>query len=165
MTDLSKLLDNGEQYVRKALIEDREKSLLAFYHLIAPPGRQDEMIVATWENDIQKQITIAVVKDHAKKLGAVAAIFLGEAWMRKSADLDPPPEFMNTPPSESPDRIETVMIIATDGRETRMRSLEMMRNKPNGRITALVNMSPGGDEPQKLGGRLIDGIITPPTSH
>lgn len=108
-----------------------------------------------WQNDIQKQLAIAEVKAISRKMHAVAAIYCGEVWMVKrkaSAPLR-----LDEPPSESHDRIEAVSIIATDGSETRSRILQMIRDKPGGRIIALVEDS---DLQRGFSGRLIDGLIT-----
>jgi hypothetical protein len=66
------------------------------------------------------------------------------------------------PRFSQPDRIEAVSVIATDGSETKARMLQMIRDKPGGRIIALV------EEPylqRGFSGRLIDGLITKEQRH
>lgn len=159
MTDFDKLLDQGEKHARKVLLEHRDPELQGFYHLIAPEGGQDRVIMTRWRNDIEKQLTVLSIKATAREMRAVAMLVVYEAWMLK---LKPSQEFLaNTPrPSESPDRIEAVYLLATDGRNTKARMLQMLRDKPSGRITSLIeDKFPEGDS--AFSGRLVDGIIVP----
>jgi len=167
MIDLDKLLDNGEEHARKILLEERHKSMMGIYHLVAPEGGTDRVIGVSWENDIEKQITVLSIKDVSREMKAVAALMIHEAWMLKLNRSTPNTSWhrdrllANLPrPSESPDRIEVVHLIATDGRETKSRALQMVRDKPGGRLIALIEdkAMEGGE----FSGRLIDGIITPP---
>jgi hypothetical protein len=151
---LLELIDAAERHVRSILLERREPELQGFFHLVAPEGEPDALCIADWQNDIQKQLVILEVKAIARKMHAVAAVYCGEVWMVKRK-ANAPLRF-DEPPSQSRDRIEAVSVIATDGSETKLRLLQMIRDKPGGRIIALVE-DPG---PQTLSGRLVDGLIT-----
>lgn len=159
MNDLDKLLDQGEKHARKVLLEHRDPELQGFYHLIAPEGGQDQVIMTRWRNDIEKQLTILTIKSIAREMRAVAMLVMYEAWVLK---LKPGQEFLATTPrpSESPDRIEVVHLLATDGRNTKGKMLQMMRDKPGGRITALIE-DKFPEDAIEFSGRLIDGIIVP----
>jgi hypothetical protein len=154
MIELTELLDQGERHARRILLERREKQLTAFYHLVAPRG-PDRIVVCTWRNDIDKQLAVFQIKALSREMGAVAAMFISESWMLSVPVGDPIPI---DPPAQDARRQEVVMMLATDGRETRARSLQIKRDKPGGRIVDLV-----ADETTRLGGkfagRLIDGII------
>jgi hypothetical protein len=161
---LAALVRTGERHAHKCLIERRLASLTGLYHLVAPEGGgQDAVFPCTWRNDIEKKILLFAVKATARKIGAVAALCVHEAWMTKiEKGLTPwhtRQRLENlTPPSEDPKRQEIVMIAATDGQRTISKMLQIVRDKPGGRIIALIDMPIGATAE----GRLIDGIIPPP---
>lgn len=165
MTDLNlhQLVDWAKTHARNVLVERREKQLLAFYHLVLPGEQKDAIIGVTWQNDIQKQLTMLGVKAAAQKFHATAAMFVGEAWMVRLDKREPGLDMSNLPaPSQHPDRIEVVQIVATDGPNTIATALEIKRDA-RGRVVALEELGLPG-EGQWLHGRLIDGII-PVTQH
>lgn len=152
---LTQLLDAGEQHARVILLEMRAPQLQAFYHLITPGRLSDTVIPCLWTNPREKEHTVAAVKAEARKIGAIAAMFLGEAWALKL----PPGKLPRDLPrrAESPDRIEVVQIIVTDGKHTRQRIMQMIRDKPGGTLISLVTQQAGDED--NFVGLLIDDII------
>lgn len=155
---LEMLIESGVQHAQRILIEERKPRLSHFYHLVSRDGKST-LIPVAWENEIQKQLTLAGVRAAARTVDAVMAMGIAEGWA-----LHGPPaknreqanEWMDRvgPPSESPQRQEVVMIFATDGERTIGKMVRMQRDKPGGRIVALVP-----DEFPSEGtfeGRLID---------
>jgi len=150
------LLDTGEGHARRSLLERRERKLLAFYHLVVP-NYGPVLVPVTWQNDVQKQVAIAVLKEKARQLGAIAALFVGEAWMlRLKHRLDDHPRPLPLP-RESPERIEVVGIGATDGADLKWRVLQIVRDKPGGRIVSLVTGDQDRGSPAM--GNLLEGVI------
>jgi hypothetical protein len=54
-----------------------------------------------------------------------------------------------------------VMIAATDGERTRSKMLQIVRDKPGGRIISLIE-DPLSGRATSVEGRMIEGIIAPP---
>jgi hypothetical protein len=157
---LDELLDNGERHAHRILIDEREQSLAPFYHFIS--ADQSVIMPCRWQNDIQKQLTIHAAKKVAREVNATMAMFIGEAWMTSvPAPLTAWHEkrmLQNMPsPSQSPDRVEVVQLTATDGKTSRARMLQIIRDKPGGRIISLVRDK--GIEGTNIAGQLIDGLI------
>jgi hypothetical protein len=111
-----------------------------------------------------KEATIIEVKRRAREMGAVAVMSISEAWM--SRVVAPTPWHLNRrlptmpPPSEDPQRREIVVIAATDGERSVAKLLQIVRDKPGGRIMSLVLDEPPDDGGGvKIGGQMIGGII------
>lgn len=162
---LDDLLEMGEAHARSVLLERKQKSMVPFYHLVTPPGFDHAVVLANWNGEAEKRAMIAGVKELARKLDTVAALWAGEAWVAK---YDLPPGAPRRPPpgrplpSQDPNRIEVVFIVATDGDETKARLLNMKRGE-SGRVVALVNEDPGKPVTAAFG-RLLDGIVPPKTT-
>lgn len=154
---LDDLLENGERHARSVLLELGQESVTGFYHLITPPEQEDVVCFTQWEGEADKRAMMAATRKLAREIGAVAAVWIGEAWVA-SYDRDSIPRDRPMP-SEAPNRMEVVVIIATDGDQTKARFLDMQRGEA-GRVVALVNHA---DMPIEFFGRLLDGMI-PPTS-
>jgi len=163
---LDDLLDVGERHARKILLQRREPMLQTFFHLVAPEGEKDAIIPCNWRDDYEKDVTVATVKATAAIMKAVMALYVSEAWMLTL----PPPltswhaqhQMDNTPrPSESPDRVEVVHIMAYDGITAKGRTLQMVRNRPGGKLISLVLIPEADTENTGYVGRMIDGIIPP----
>jgi hypothetical protein len=155
------MLDGGEAHVRNILLKRGEKQLTPLYHLFGPPGGDHAIIPCQFQSEIQKQIMLAEVREIARKMGAVAALFMTESWMvkidqRSSWHARRMLETMD-PPSQHPDRIEAVTIAATDGTEKAMRVLQIIRNRPGGKIVSLIEEPP----PEDILSRFLDGILPP----
>jgi len=163
---LDHLLDLGEKHARDMLLKRREPQMQTFFHLVAPEGGEDAIIPCNWRSDYEKDVTVACVKATAAIMKAVMALYVAEAWM---LELPPPltswhaqHQMDNGPrPSESPDRIEVVQIMAMDGTTTKGRTLQMIRNRPGGKLISLVLIPERDTENTGYQGRMIDGIIPP----
>ena len=160
---LQDLIDLGVRHAHKILIEERQPSLKHFYHLVLRNG-DTALLPVAWNSEIQKQLTLLGVKKAAEKLDAVMAMGISEAWALVSprprskedseAWLD---KALRDPIRESPQRQECVMIFATDGERSIGQMLHIHRDKPGGRIVALVpNEVIASGESHMLEGRLID---------
>lgn len=163
LDNLTYLVRLGERHARRVLLKDHEKALMPFYHLLTREG--DVVIPCRWENVAEKETMAAVVRATARRTGATAALFVTEAWIVKRQIEKPLSEWHRrqaeeqmraTVPSESPDRIEAVSIFATDGKNQRAAFLQILRDKPGGKIVALVKEQRSGGE---MSGRMLDGII------
>jgi hypothetical protein len=158
---LDQLVDSGIKHAKHILLEQRDKQMQTFYTLITD---QNEIIMlpCTFNNDFEKDVTVASVKATAAICHAVMALYVAEAWMLKlpkpltSWHADRQMENMPKP-SQSPNRIEAVLVLATDGTTVRSRSLQMVRDKPGGKLISLVPMLEL--EGTNYMGRMIDGII------
>lgn len=162
MIDLGELLDRGEAHVRNMLLRDRAKSLTPIFHLVALDPSRDRVISVMWRNEIEKQLVLLEIKAAARDIDAVAVLVMTEAWT-VSIKAAPTPWHAQRaldavgPPSESPDRIEVVSIAVSDGENSRMRLLQMVRDKPGGRLVALVPHSDsGGGRNESVQGRIFD---------
>jgi len=163
---LDDLLDVGERHVRKILLKRGEPMLQTFFHLIAPEGEKDAIIPCNWRDDYDKDVTVACVKATATLMKAVMALYVSEAWM---LELPPPltswhaqHQMDNLPrASESPDRVEVVQLMAHDGTTVKGRTLQMVRNRPGGKLISLVLIPERDKEGTQYLGRMIEGIIPP----
>jgi len=161
MDIIDKLLTTGEAHARKILLELRQKELTPLYHIVSGGKEPDALIPCHFANNIEKQITFLNAKNIARNMKAIAGMFIGESWMLSVPEdrirtIDQEPR-----PSQHPDRIEVVMLVATTGRETRSRSLRIIRNK-QGRIIDLVT---DPIDPGIISGGMIDGLIEPQPAH
>ena len=164
---LNALVDHGVEYVNKILIEDRHKELSPMFHLISRSGKEDAVICTPWGGDLEKKIAVAQVKSMARKIDAQAVCFMTEAWLTKHRVEEPLTPWHarreaqnHPPPSESPERIEIVMIIATNPQnEYASRMLQIVRHKPGGKIVSLV---PDADAPNvHYESWMFDGMFRP----
>jgi hypothetical protein len=163
---LEELIAAGELQADRILIKERQKALLPMFHLVAPEGGQDAVVATPWSNDFEKKLSVAQVKFISHQMGAVAVMFLTECWM-VTAKLDVP----NTPwhrqrqldrmgrPSQSPDRIEAVIIIATDGSRTKATTLQMIRDKPGGKLISLVKDEVLSRDTDNYESWMFDGML------
>lgn len=161
MDIIDKLLEVGELHARKVLLELKEKELGPFYHLVAGETEEDAIIPCSFTNDFQKQLAFLAAQSIAKQIKAVAGMFVAESWVlvmkaEEAGTIDQMPR-----PSQHPDRIEVVMLVATTGREIRSRSLRIIRagGKETGRIIDLISDETFSGE--SISGRMIEGLIEP----
>jgi len=151
---LEKLIALGERHVNRILLEDREKGMAPLWHLVTPEGEQDFIIMTPWNGDFEKKLSVAKLRELAHKHNVIAVGFVTECWMLEAKT---PPGMPNTSwhkdrmlermgrPSESPDRIEAVMILAHDKKRTLGKSLQTIWDKPGGRIISLIEHLPIGE--------------------
>jgi len=172
---LHTLIKIGTEHAERILLKERQRGLMPFYHLVTEQN-EHLLVPVKFNNDDEKEVAVAVVKATAVISKAIAMLYVAEAWM---LNIKPAATDVATPwhikrlmenlprPSQSPDRIEAVQCIATDGRTTINHVMQMVRDKPGGRIIALVPVPEmggidTGDGPIKYSGRMISGIIPPP---
>jgi hypothetical protein len=163
MAELDVLLELGEEYVRTIFLEKRHKQLIPTYHLI---GADDShhVIGTPWENELQKQLSLAAVREEARKIKCRAFCVVSEGW---AVVVDKDQDYHSVPkPSVNPDRIEVVHISAatTEGAASIM--LHMVRDLSpgmNNRVIALEPMQRFDDriEGQVNKGRMVEGLIQP----
>lgn len=159
MTDLTALVRQTGEFARRQLIERGETGFTGMFHLVAPEGGTDAVIVCPWQDDKEKLLAIAKVKQIAHLMGAVAALFAGEVWMVTREAPTPwhaKRIFEEDPPSQQPDRIEAVFAVATDGTDTVANTWQIVRTRPGGPVLALVERK---EMAGNFSGRLIDGLI------
>jgi hypothetical protein len=153
VTDLHALVRGAGDLARTMLIERGEPEVTGMYHLVAPAGGTDAVIICPWRDEKDKLLAIAKVKEIAHRMRAEAAMFCGEVWM---VVRDRPPTSADDPPAQQPDRQECVFAVATDGNQTIAKTWQIVRMRPGGPVLALV------EQKEKIGdfqGRLIDGLI------
>lgn len=160
--DLNTLLDAGEKHARRVLLLDGNPELLPMFHLVTPKEDEGDIVMACmWRDDTEKQMIVGTVRAKSHEVGAVAVMFIGEAWMLMVDNPGKTPWHMDRaleqagPPSEHPNRVEIVALTVTDGKESRGRTLQIVRDKPGGKIISLVR------QPDLAGvdGRMIEGMI------
>jgi hypothetical protein len=159
---IDKLLDLGENHVRNILLKMRQPELAPFYHLVSGSNSPDIIIACQFSNEFEKKMTFLAVKQKANEIKATAGMFVAESWMltvttESQEVLDQLPSL-----SQHPDRVEVVMLIATTGRETRSRTLRIVRGEDEG-ITDLIDDSQA--LPGIISGTMIDGLIEPVKLH
>jgi hypothetical protein len=160
-TDLKALIEGARKQAHRVLIEKRQDQLIPFYHLIVPGEGRDVVIATPCRNEDERVASIAAVAATANMVGAVAALFLSEGWMSVH-DMPLTPWHANRllanhpPPSEDPKRKEVVFALASDGEQTECARWQIVRDKPGGRIIALVEDDISNNT---IESRLMDGII------
>jgi hypothetical protein len=132
---------------------------MPMYHIV---GDEQLVVGCPWCNEEEKLLTLQAVKKTAHEINATMIAFLCEMWMTKhDGNIDPTSV---GPPSQSPDRIEGVIAMATDGTETKVNFWRIIRSRPDGPIIALA---PEKDTKGIFAGRMIDGLLPhkPNTLH
>jgi len=151
---LEELIALGEKHVNRILLEQREKEMRPLWHLVTPEG-PDLIIMTPWDGDFAKKLAVAKIKEIAHEHKAIAVGFVTECWM-----LDIPAKDAHKPherPSESPNQIEAVMILAHDKKRTIAKSLQTIRDKPGGRIISLIEHLPIGES--KFESWMLEGML------
>lgn len=163
--ELKELIEGAVAYANKVLIEDGKPDLMPIFHLISP-GRLRDMVIGTpWSGDEEKEMAVAKVKEMAHSIDAQAVMFSMECWLKvEPAPLTPWHARHQSEnwvrPSESPDRREAVLIFGMNkARETVTASLQILRDKPGGRIISLVR-EPTLDD-SKYDSWMFDGMFRP----
>jgi hypothetical protein len=158
--NLHRMLTLMERHAHRVLLKKHEPSLTPMYHIIPAVG-QHLIIGCNWKDTDEKLIALEFIKQKAIECHATQIGFISEVWMVKYDN--PSPDLLVDPPSESPNRVECVLAVATDGFETMSKSWRIIRDKPGGKIVKLslediptnINMA----------GRMIDGLLPPRSIH
>lgn len=151
---LDVLLELAEKQAHHMLLVERVKQLVPVFVLVSP---RDELSIIScpWENDTEKQIMLAALREAAKGMHAVMLSNLSEAWVSPSygpgVDLT-----KTTRPSLHPERREVVIALATDGTNTKSRIFEIKRDW-KGKISQLIPETTSDD--MAFAGQLIDNIL------
>lgn len=158
---LDELLLLAEVAIHDLLIDQGQPELGAVYHLVAPLGKHDLIVQCLWNNDQEKAAVVADVRQRAQALGAIAVLFMTEAWaVHRPLAWTPGPH--DDPPAEHPERQEIVIAVASDGLRTEMRSWSMVRNQA-GELTELIELPPSrSDDRSALRSEMTDGMVPPP---
>src|SRR3954469_24639656 len=105
------MIGNAGSHARRLLIEEGQKELLPFYHIVRRDDQPDIIVACAWRDDREKHQAVAQVKAIAHSVAARAVMFVGEVWMvvmpaqpspwhaKRALDASPPP-------SEHPERRE-----------------------------------------------------------
>jgi hypothetical protein len=162
---LNKLLNLGEGFARHHLVKKKGAMLEPFYTLVTP-GKDPPFtfVPCDFSNDDMKDMTIAAIHTISRELDAAAVLFVAESWMlilpapkegEPEITLDDAPR-----PSLSPDRIEVVILVASDGMTTKSRNLRIVRDRrtKTKRVIALHRDKDFDGEPMC---RMTDGVIQP----
>jgi hypothetical protein len=151
--NLDDLVRRSGEFARDILIDEGRKQLSATFLLFGADDRL-HVVPCFWENEIQKQLMIAKIREIARTVGAVALSFMSEAWLSTQPNKA---GFDRTPPSEDPNRREIVFAVAANKEHRIVRHWQIIRNRPGGRIISLVeDPIPSG---MTFAGRMIDGIL------
>jgi len=152
---LEELIKLSEGHAHRILLEDREKDMVPLWHIVTPDGKPDLIIMTPWDGDFAKKLAVAKIKEIAHEHKAIAVGFVTECWM-----LDIPAKDAHKPyerPSQSPNRIEAVMILAYDKKRTIGKGLQTIRDKPGGRIISLIEHLPIGES--KFESWMLEGML------
>lgn len=153
MINLDDLLDLAENQARRVLLELGYRQLIPIYLLVS--ANKTKTIACPWNSELDKQIMLAIVRDEAAKMKALALSHLSEAWVSKRyANLEEAKA--DVKPSQHPERREIVMILATNGVTTKARKLAIERDW-KGKITELTCDELGSED--TFVGRMIDGLL------
>lgn len=153
VADLDDLLDRGEKHVRLVLLVLQRPELQPYYFLVGG-GPEDAIVPCEWRNDREKDAIVAFVTETARGLGAIASLLVGEAWMAHEAGITAEQIARLDPPSQRPNRVEVVWMVAQDAERTVVRFLEIKRDQ-KGRVSDLQQRKP---EPLgwTLSGRMLN---------
>lgn len=131
-TELDTLLVYAGDFAKQRLVTDGETSITPMYDFVDAEGKHS-VTVMPWRNEERRRY-MAAAGLLAIKFNAVAACFISEGWM---VEVGPPltswhkDRAMQITPSEHPDRIEIVQVIATDGETTKARIWQIVRTRPD----------------------------------
>ena len=125
MLTLDQLVKAATIFAETKLIGKEGAQIVPMFH-VQFKDRPPAIMAAPWTNDAEKNIFIVAFKRSLKEFrdDVVSYSFISEAW---SANEDPkhPTGLM---PREREDRKEIVMINASDGKDSRIRILEISRD-------------------------------------
>lgn len=165
MTDMhtkEAVLELGKAYVESIMRERGEIGLMIFGH------GEDNSLMAfpldhLWgDSPLLRDIAIAAVKSKLKAAGAKTYLAVSEAWMVSHQMKDD--EDVNAArltvgsPSQHPDRIEVVSLIAGDATGT-IGAVFLIKRKDNGRFDHLEAYAVIDRQPAMTDGRFADLLL------
>lgn len=154
MRTVDQLLDHAADHARGVLVGVPGAELMPTW-LIQETGRT--VIVGTpWQDDIQKDYYVAILREMLKKLDVVSYSFMSEAWQAHETCNNP----SRLMPRDRPDRVEVVIINAFDRKGGKMRTYQTKRG-PDG---AVAELTLEGEAYDHLEGRMHN-LFAPEDSH
>jgi hypothetical protein len=150
---LDKLVQLAIEHAERVLIGQPGASILPSF--VVETGDGQLAIIATpWTNERDKQITVLALRATMRKAGVVRYSFISEAWM---AIAEPGTEHKtrladHEMPSNRPDRVEVVIISASDAKEVRSAMLRIIR----GEAGTVVRLDRDQADAKNVQGRFVD---------
>lgn len=160
MTAVDEVLNSLGDYAKTILVDDQDPELIPVYLLVAD---KLHILACPWRDEEEKLLTVELVRVKSRELNATMAGFLCEMWMTKHGPGVEPDDVK--PPSQSPNRIEGVIAVATDGTETKARFWRTIRDRPAGKVLRLEEDQPLPGDGGVFTGRMIKDLIPPRTRH
>ena len=152
-SELDKLIQLAVEHAERVLIGHPGASILPSF--VVETGDGQLAIIATpWANERDKQITVLALRATMRKAGVVRYSFISEAWMaiapagteHKTRLAD------HEMPANRPDRVEVVIISASDAKEVRSVMLRIIR----GEAGTVVRLDRDQADAKAVKGRFVD---------
>lgn len=93
------------------------------------------LIMTPWANDFEKQLILAHIRKAMRKQQTISYSLLVETWAAFYPNFKEGQPYVR--PSKREDREELVMVIATDGTNTKMRDFKIIRDWHTGKCREL----------------------------
>jgi hypothetical protein len=156
------VLETGREYVENIMRHKGELGLMIFAHKPGHPVNAYSLNEAWGGPPFMRDIAVAQITAHMKKEGMRCYLAVSEAWMlevriNRDADLRATANRVGAP-SEHPDRVEIVALIAGDATGTTGSIYRTIR-KPNGKFSHLEEHRPAEGAPSMVDGRLADLLL------
>ena len=156
MTDtdrLDKLVALAVEHAERVLIGIPDASILPSFVLEREDGAT-AIIATPWSSERDKELTVHALRATMRESGVVRYSFICEAWM---AVAPPGTESKSRladheMPSNRPDRVEVVIISASDSKEVRSAMLRIVR----GEAGTVVRLDRDRAEAKHVKGRFAD---------
>jgi hypothetical protein len=133
MTNLEQLVELAGTHARTVLTL-LNKPLIPTWVLVDDKGKVS-IIATAWDDQREKETCVAMMRTRMREERIVAYSMVTEAWSATQPKgwkvTDP-----HVPPSQNPQRVEIVLALATNGKETEWRRWRIERNA-TGRVVAL----------------------------
>jgi hypothetical protein len=151
MTKVETMLEAGKLQAKAAIIEGGG-TLPPTWILVNDKG--DIQIEATpWTDEFEKLLAKVYIRAHMLRQRTTAYAFLAESWRTKWDPGKAPPLVSNLK-----DRIECVMLFATDGKTKKWAALDIKRS-PEGQAIALEPLKDSIDAADGWMVRMLEGGI------
>jgi hypothetical protein len=142
---LDQLLSLAANHAHLVLLGLKQPELVPSWVFVQPDG-SSKVMGTPWKDEATKRAIVAYAKAWMRNHGTVAYSLLVEAW---KAELDPGewdpdsrkplPEALRA--ANQVNRIEIVMAMATDGKETQYKEWQIVRDW-QGKVAALAPLEP-----------------------
>jgi hypothetical protein len=162
---LADLVRMAREQAERILIGTTEE-LMPLWHIVPGDGSPHVIVGTPFEGGPSKDMVAFAVSKLMRDHQAVKYAFMSEAWMATVKQEDWNEDGDNTPPSERPDRIEIVMVLAQGYDEpTIQRAWKILRGEDGKTCIGLEEMpDPGYDGIQGRFANLLPPRSTP-TKH